>query len=113
MSSVVVLGFFANRDEARSAAVELNRRRRARGPLPPPPPGRRFLIDRDLGRAARPGGDRLRLALPLPSTLPLRPGDLAGGLDGRPRRRPGLVPPHTLRRRAAPPARPPPPPRCR
>src|SRR3990172_4038406 len=33
MSSVVVLGFFANRDEARSAAVELNRRRLARAAL--------------------------------------------------------------------------------
>src|SRR3990172_4219390 len=33
MSSVVVLGFFANRDEARSAAVELNRRRLPRAAL--------------------------------------------------------------------------------
>src|SRR3990170_4461797 len=33
MSSVVVLGFFANRDEARSAAVELNRRRFPRAAL--------------------------------------------------------------------------------
>ncbi|MBM2844076.1 MAG: glycosyltransferase 36 [Anaerolineales bacterium] len=33
MSSVVILGFFANRDEARSAAVELNRRRLPRAAL--------------------------------------------------------------------------------
>src|SRR3990172_4144782 len=33
MSSVVVLGFFANRDEARSAAVELDRRRLPRAAL--------------------------------------------------------------------------------
>ena len=33
MSSIVVLGYFANRDEARSAAVELNRRRLPRAAL--------------------------------------------------------------------------------
>src|SRR3990172_5953355 len=111
MSSVVVLGFFANRDEARSAAVELNRRRFPRAALllkhsngsleTWDPFSRRRLVGASLsiviwggllGLAAIVFAWRLPFLPPFPSPLPPRPGDPPGGLNGRFGRRPPLVP---------------------